>query len=87
MMTEQPRTSATDQIRVRVVSRPELTSLERAINAILEEEHAKGAEVVDIKFSATATTTTSGGTPPRGEYVAMILLRSGHASLSSLGPS
>jgi hypothetical protein len=81
-MTEQTRTSASNQIRVRVGSRPEPTSLERVINATLDEEYAKGAEVVDIKLSSTAIANTSGTTPPREEYVALILLRLGHTTLS-----
>ena len=82
-MAGQVRTSMSGQIRVRVVSRPEATSLERAINAVLDEEYAKGAEVIDIKFSSASAANSPELTTPRGEYVALILLRSGHAALSS----
>ena len=57
-----------------------LRSFEQAINTVLEEEYANGAELVDIKLAATsppAGTMTGTGF---GEHVALILLRPGRAS-------
>ena len=67
-------------VRVRVVVRSIATELEDAINRVLTEELASGAELVDIKLTSVAA-------PPRdarygsvfGEHVAVIILRSGTA--------
>jgi hypothetical protein len=82
-MTEHIGTSSEQHVRVRVVSHGVASGLEQAINAVLEEEQASGAEVVDIKFTSTSPFETSMLTAARGEYVALILLRSGHARMSS----
>ena len=82
-MAEHSLTSPINHLRVRVVSHTVASALERSINSVLEEEQAKGAQVIDIKLSSTPPVEPSGMTTPRGEHVALILLRSGHAALSS----
>ena len=71
------------QVRVRVVTASMASALQGAINSVLEEEHASGAELIDIKLTSTSV-------PPSdarfgsgfGEHVALILLRAGHARLT-----
>ena len=82
-MTEHLGTSSEHHVRVRVVSHSVASGLEQVLNAVLEEEQANGAEVVDITFTSTSPFEASTLTIARGEYVAVILLRSGHARLSS----
>ena len=82
-MTEHFGTSSEQHVRVRVVSHSVASGLEQAINAVLEEEQASGAEVIGITFTSTSPFETSTLATARGEYVALILLRSGHARLSS----
>jgi ACT domain-containing protein len=82
-MTEQFGGSSQHHVRVRVVSHSVASGLEQTINAVLEEEQASGAEVVDIQFTSTSPFETSTLTAARGEYVALILLRSGHARMAS----
>ena len=71
------------QVRVRVVTASMAAALQGAINSVLEEEQASGAELIDIKLTSTPV-------PPSesrfgsgfGEHVALILLRSGHARMT-----
>jgi hypothetical protein len=81
-MTEQSGTPVENRIRVRVVAHSVTSSLQAAINAALEEEYAKGAEVVNISLASTPPVEYSSPgmttlTSPRGEHVALILLRPG----------
>ena len=76
-MTEQ-----SGQVRVRVVTTLMASGLQGAINSVLEDEQANGAEVVDITLTyAPPLESSSPGmttvTTPRGEYAALVLLRSG----------
>jgi hypothetical protein len=64
---------------VRVVTGHNPSELESAINAVIETEVPHGAEVVDIKITATPGTGTSshGGIGSSlGEFVALIILQS-----------
>ena len=82
-MTEHFGTSTANHVRVRVVSHSVAPGLEQTLNAVLEEEQANGAEVLDIKFTSTSPFETSALNSARGEYVVLILLRSGHARMAS----
>jgi hypothetical protein len=70
------------QVRVRVVTHSVASSLQSAINSVLEEEQSGGAEVVDIKLTSTPAVPDQFGSG-FGEHVAVIILRSGHARMSS----
>jgi hypothetical protein len=71
------------QVRVRVVTASRAAALQGAINSVLEEEHASGAELIDIKLTATsAPPSDAQGGSGFGEYVALILLRAGHARMA-----
>jgi hypothetical protein len=82
-MTEHLGTSSEHHGRVKEVSQSVASGLEQALNVVLEEEQANGAEVVDITFTSTSPFKGSTLTTGWGEYVAVIPLRSGHARLSS----
>jgi hypothetical protein len=71
------------QVRVRVVTVSVAAALQGAINSVLEEEQASGAQLIDIKLTATpAPPSDSEFGSGAGEYVAVILLRSGHARMT-----
>ena len=80
-MAEHPGAATERHIWVRVVVRSFATELESAINLVLEEEQAGGAEVVDIRLTSTPPPGERHGTvsPSFHEHVAVILLRSGRA--------
>ena len=82
-MTEHTDLSSVHPVRVRMVSHGAAEGLEQAINAVLDEEQANGADVVDIKFTSTSPFEVSTLSVSHGEYAALILLRSGHARMSS----
>jgi hypothetical protein len=71
------------QVRVRVVTASVAAALQGAINTVLEEEQASGAELIDIKLTSTpAPPSDSGFGSGFGEHVAVILLRSGHTRIT-----
>ncbi len=78
-MAEHSGPAAERHVWVRVIVRSFATELESAINLVLEEEQAGGAEVVDIKLTSTPPPVERHGTvsPSFHEHVAVILLRSG----------
>ncbi len=77
-MAERSGPAAERHIWVRVIVRSFATELESAINLVLEEEQAGGAEVVDIKLTSTPPPGERHGpvSPSFHEHVAVILLRS-----------
>jgi hypothetical protein len=74
------------QVRVRVVTASMAAALQGAINSVLEEEQASGAELIDIKLTSTPAPPSESrfgsGFDEHGEHVALILLRSGHARMT-----
>jgi hypothetical protein len=70
------------QVRVRVVNVSMAAALQGAITNVLQEEQASGAEVIDIKLTSTPAVPDQIGSG-FGEYVALIILRSGHARMAS----
>ena len=80
-MAEHPGPAVERHVWVRVVVRSFATELESAINLVLEEEQAGGAEVVDIRLTSTPPPGERHGavSPSFHEHVAVILLRSGRA--------
>ena len=80
VMAEQ---SGAGQVRVRVVTASMASALQGAITSVLEEEQASGAEFIDIKLTSTSAPPSDSQVGSGfGEYVAVILLRSGHARMT-----
>jgi hypothetical protein len=71
------------RVRVRVVTASVAAALQGAISNVLEEEQASGTQLIDIKLTSTpAPPSDSGFGTGTGEHVAVILLRSGRASMT-----
>ena len=77
-MSERSTGAGDGQIRVRVVMQSITSGLEEAINRVLREEQARGAEVVDVKVTSTPPAEGRSALGSSfGEHVALILLRGG----------
>lgn len=66
-------------VYVRIVSLPLSSGLEKAINRVLADEQRAGSEVVDVKVSSIAGSSSlgvaMGGQQSATDHVAVILLR------------